>query len=86
MEDRDRTCRFCEKEFSNIRNLTRHLNQQNCNSLSFPSKVNQSDTEALEIVNSITDPRLRFLCAQRLGIFIECLYPLVFPQLAPLFE
>ena len=76
-------CKKCNKNFSSISNRNKHQLKCSNNTSSIPEpilpsnvtvdKINQS------IVNSIGDDLfLKFISAQRLGVYIKDLYPICF--------
>ena len=76
------TCPFCSASFSAKVALNKHVRTKICTKLmcTYPEvlKFETDDKTGGEIINAIQDFRLRFLCAQRLGLIVEKLFPLLF--------
>ena len=69
-------CAFCRQGVVNQSSLTRHLRYY-CKPLC-PSTAVSTDEGANEIIESLTLARLKWKCAQKLGVVVPKLYPLVF--------
>ena len=73
-------CDICQESFKNKFTLERHLERRICTKdlCKFPELLSSADKDALQVIENLPSPSLKIKAAQRMGTFVEKLYPLVF--------
>ena len=73
-------CDICQESFKNKFSLDRHLERRVCTKdlCQYPELLSSADNDAIQIIENLQQQAMKIKAAQRMGTFVEKLYPLVF--------